>query len=115
VFQMSLADPVTTCLSPAVHYMVCKLGFEIEDSHAVHSIVSENGDICWRTITELVHYRESGQCFIMKECTIEQRFCSPCAVDILLQEICFKLAVAAVHVSYRVKYSLLGASGSPRK
>ncbi|XP_044867007.1 endoplasmic reticulum membrane-associated RNA degradation protein isoform X3 [Mauremys mutica] len=59
--EMSLADPVTTCLSPAVHYMVCKLGFEIEDSHSVNSIVSENGDVCWRTITELVHYRESDQ------------------------------------------------------
>uniref|UniRef100_A0A452J3H7 DUF4209 domain-containing protein n=1 Tax=Gopherus agassizii TaxID=38772 RepID=A0A452J3H7_9SAUR len=59
--EMSLADPVTTCLSPAVHYMVCKLGFEIEDSHSVHSIVSENGDVCWRTIAELVHYRESDQ------------------------------------------------------
>ncbi|XP_005304023.2 endoplasmic reticulum membrane-associated RNA degradation protein isoform X9 [Chrysemys picta bellii] len=58
---MSLADPVTTCLSPAVHYMVCKLGFEIEDSHSVNSIVSENGEVCWRTIIELVHYRESDQ------------------------------------------------------
>nr|XP_042704244.1 endoplasmic reticulum membrane-associated RNA degradation protein isoform X8 [Chrysemys picta bellii] len=58
---MSLADPVTTCLSPAVHYMVCKLGFEIEDSHSVNSIVSENGEVCWRTITEFVHYRESDQ------------------------------------------------------
>uniref|UniRef100_A0A8C3T0P1 Uncharacterized protein n=1 Tax=Chelydra serpentina TaxID=8475 RepID=A0A8C3T0P1_CHESE len=58
---MSLADPVTTCLSPAVHYMVCKLGFEIGDSHSVNSIVSENGEVCWRTITELVHYLESGQ------------------------------------------------------
>ncbi|EMP25150.1 Transmembrane protein C6orf70 like protein [Chelonia mydas] len=57
---MSLADPVTSCLSPAVHYMVCKLGFEI-DSHSVNSIVSENGEVCWRTITELVHYLESDQ------------------------------------------------------
>ncbi|XP_073194085.1 endoplasmic reticulum membrane-associated RNA degradation protein isoform X5 [Lepidochelys kempii] len=57
---MSLADPVTSCLSPAVHYMVCKLGFEI-DSHSVNSIVSENGEVCWRTITELVYYLESDQ------------------------------------------------------
>ncbi|CAM4536024.1 unnamed protein product [Lepidochelys olivacea] len=58
--EMSLADPVTSCLSPAVHYMVCKLGFEI-DSHSVNSIVSENGEVCWRTITELVYYLESDQ------------------------------------------------------
>ncbi|XP_067391978.1 endoplasmic reticulum membrane-associated RNA degradation protein isoform X3 [Emydura macquarii macquarii] len=58
---MSIADPVTTCLSPAVHYMVCKLGFEIEDSHSVNSIVSENGEVCWKTITEHVHYLESDQ------------------------------------------------------
>ncbi|KAM7171814.1 endoplasmic reticulum membrane-associated RNA degradation protein isoform 6-T7 [Macrochelys suwanniensis] len=61
VGEMSLDDPVTTCLSPAVHYMVCKLGFEIGDSHSVNSIVSENGEVCWRTITELVHYLESDQ------------------------------------------------------
>ncbi|TFK07126.1 glypican-5-like [Platysternon megacephalum] len=41
--------------------MVCKLGFEIEDSHSVNSIVSENGEVCWRTVTDLVHYRESDQ------------------------------------------------------
>uniref|UniRef100_A0A8C8RLC1 ER membrane associated RNA degradation n=1 Tax=Pelusios castaneus TaxID=367368 RepID=A0A8C8RLC1_9SAUR len=58
---MSIADPVTTCLSPAVHYMVCKLGFEIEDSHSVNSFVSENGEVCWRTITEHMHYLESDQ------------------------------------------------------
>ncbi|XP_074846323.1 endoplasmic reticulum membrane-associated RNA degradation protein isoform X2 [Carettochelys insculpta] len=58
---MSIPEPGTTCLSPAVHYMVCKLGFEIEGCLSVNSIVCENGEVCWRTITELVCYFESDQ------------------------------------------------------
>ncbi|XP_061480409.1 endoplasmic reticulum membrane-associated RNA degradation protein isoform X2 [Rhineura floridana] len=39
---MLLSDPVSTCLSSPVHYMVCEAGFEIKANHAPSSIVSEN-------------------------------------------------------------------------
>nr|XP_025039851.1 endoplasmic reticulum membrane-associated RNA degradation protein isoform X3 [Pelodiscus sinensis] len=61
VAKMSIVEPVATCLSPAVHYMVCKLGFEIKESLSVNSIVYENGEVCWKTITELVYCLESDQ------------------------------------------------------
>ncbi|XP_019382847.1 PREDICTED: endoplasmic reticulum membrane-associated RNA degradation protein isoform X3 [Gavialis gangeticus] len=58
---MSLPEPVTTCLSPAVHYMVCKLGFEIKESYDINNFVSKRGEVSWRTISERVCYLESDQ------------------------------------------------------
>ncbi|NXO00193.1 EMARD protein, partial [Rhinopomastus cyanomelas] len=56
---MALSDSVTTCLSPPVHYVICKLGFEKTDPYDIHNILSENGEVCWQTVTEHVCYLES--------------------------------------------------------
>ncbi|XP_053153468.1 endoplasmic reticulum membrane-associated RNA degradation protein isoform X2 [Hemicordylus capensis] len=56
--EISLVNPVSTCLSSRVHYMVCELGFEIKASHAISTILSDNGEVYWRTITEHVQYGE---------------------------------------------------------
>nr|XP_025973090.1 endoplasmic reticulum membrane-associated RNA degradation protein isoform X2 [Dromaius novaehollandiae] len=58
---MALSESVTTCLSPAVHYVICKLGFEKKDTYDINNIVSENGEICWQAITDHVCYLESDQ------------------------------------------------------
>lgn len=62
-FQMASSDSVTTCLSPAVHYVICELGFEKKDIYNINNIVSENGEVCWQAITEHVCYLESGWCY----------------------------------------------------
>nr|XP_009487939.1 PREDICTED: endoplasmic reticulum membrane-associated RNA degradation protein-like [Pelecanus crispus] len=56
---MALSDSVTTCLSPPVHYMICKLGFEKKDTYDINNILSENGQVCWQAVTEHVCYLES--------------------------------------------------------
>ncbi|XP_069708368.1 endoplasmic reticulum membrane-associated RNA degradation protein isoform X2 [Phaenicophaeus curvirostris] len=58
---MALSDSVTTCLSPPVHYVICKLGFEKEDIYDIKNILSENGEIQWQALTEHVCYLESDQ------------------------------------------------------
>lgn len=58
---MLTEEPITTCLSPPVYDMICKLGFEVRDSCDICSIVTQNGDICWKTITDCVVYTESAQ------------------------------------------------------
>ncbi|KFV00747.1 ER membrane-associated RNA degradation protein, partial [Tauraco erythrolophus] len=58
---MALSDSVTTCLSPPVHYMICKLGFEKKDTYDISNILSENGEVCWQAVTEHVCYVESDQ------------------------------------------------------
>nr|XP_020142906.1 endoplasmic reticulum membrane-associated RNA degradation protein isoform X2 [Microcebus murinus] len=50
-------DPVTTCLSPSVHDMVCKLGFEYTDYCDINGVVAQNGEVCWRKITDCVSYK----------------------------------------------------------
>ncbi|XP_054857165.1 endoplasmic reticulum membrane-associated RNA degradation protein [Eublepharis macularius] len=52
-------DSVTTCLSSAVHYMVCELGFEIEANYAVSRFMAANGEIYWKTIIECLHYSKT--------------------------------------------------------
>ncbi|XP_053446337.1 endoplasmic reticulum membrane-associated RNA degradation protein isoform X5 [Nycticebus coucang] len=49
-------EPVTTCLSPSVHDMICKLGFEGRDDCDISSIVAQHGEVCWRKITGYVSY-----------------------------------------------------------
>ncbi|XP_025050703.1 endoplasmic reticulum membrane-associated RNA degradation protein isoform X1 [Alligator sinensis] len=61
VTKMSLPESITTCLSPAVHYMVCKLGFEIKENYDINNFVSKRGEVSWRTISERVCYLESDQ------------------------------------------------------
>ncbi|NXI65734.1 EMARD protein, partial [Anseranas semipalmata] len=58
---MALSDSVSTCLSPAVHYVICKLGFEEKDTYDINNIVSENGQVCWQAVTEHVCYLESDE------------------------------------------------------
>ncbi|NWQ85844.1 EMARD protein, partial [Burhinus bistriatus] len=58
---MALSDSVTTCLSPSVHYVICKLGFEKKDAYDINNILSENGDVCWQAVTEHVCYLKSDQ------------------------------------------------------
>ncbi|XP_042301097.1 endoplasmic reticulum membrane-associated RNA degradation protein [Sceloporus undulatus] len=58
---IQLIEPVSTCLSTPVHYMVCEAGFEIKEKHAINNFVSDSGEIFWSAITEHIHYGESGQ------------------------------------------------------
>ncbi|CAD7678263.1 unnamed protein product [Nyctereutes procyonoides] len=59
--EMLIEDPITTCLSPSVYDMICKLGFEVKDSCDINSIVTQRGEVCWQTITACVVYTESAQ------------------------------------------------------
>ncbi|NXX80299.1 EMARD protein, partial [Urocolius indicus] len=56
---MALSDSITTCLSPPVHYVICKLGFEKKDTYDINHILSENGEVCWEALTEHLCYFES--------------------------------------------------------
>ncbi|XP_029450072.1 endoplasmic reticulum membrane-associated RNA degradation protein isoform X2 [Rhinatrema bivittatum] len=56
-----IAGQAITCLSPAVHNMICNLGFENDVSHNINSIVSGEHEVCWSTVTNHVHYAESGE------------------------------------------------------
>nr|XP_025861627.1 endoplasmic reticulum membrane-associated RNA degradation protein isoform X2 [Vulpes vulpes] len=58
---MLIEDPITTCLSPSVYDMICKLGFEVKESCDINSIVTQRGEVCWQTITACVVYTESAQ------------------------------------------------------
>ncbi|KAM8937519.1 endoplasmic reticulum membrane-associated RNA degradation protein isoform 3-T3 [Lycaon pictus] len=58
---MPIEDSITTCLSPPVYDMICKLGFEVKESCDINSIVTQRGEVCWRTITDCVVYTESAQ------------------------------------------------------
>ena len=54
LFQITLEDSVTTCLSPSVYEMICTLGFELRENRDIDSIVTRDGEVCWGTITECV-------------------------------------------------------------
>ncbi|NXP46754.1 EMARD protein, partial [Heliornis fulica] len=58
---MASSDLFTTCLSPPVHYAICKLGFEKKDAYDINNILSENGEVCWQAVTEHVCYLESDK------------------------------------------------------
>lgn len=57
-------DPVTTCLSPSVHDLVCKVGFEVGESCDIRSIVTQSSGVCWKTITDCVVLTDSGAPFL---------------------------------------------------
>nr|XP_031312606.1 endoplasmic reticulum membrane-associated RNA degradation protein isoform X2 [Camelus dromedarius] len=59
--EILIEDPVTTCLSPPVHDMICKLGFEVQENRDISSIVTQDGEVCWKTITDCLTYTESAQ------------------------------------------------------
>ncbi|CAI9536832.1 unnamed protein product, partial [Staurois parvus] len=52
---------LTTCLSPAVHKMVCQLGCEIKDSIEILDIVDKDNQVCWDAISSKVCYAPSGK------------------------------------------------------
>ncbi|KFU84664.1 hypothetical protein M959_11743 [Chaetura pelagica] len=58
---MALSDSVTTCLSPSVHYVICKLGYEKKDTYDISNILSENGEVRWQAVTDHICYLESDQ------------------------------------------------------
>jgi len=57
---MLIEDPITTCLSPSVYDMICKLGFEVRESCDISRIVTQRGEVCWQTITACVTHTQSG-------------------------------------------------------
>ncbi|XP_072822358.1 endoplasmic reticulum membrane-associated RNA degradation protein isoform X6 [Vicugna pacos] len=59
--EILIEDPVTTCLSPPVHDMICKLGFEVQENRDISSIVTQDGEVCWKTITDCLTYTESAR------------------------------------------------------
>ncbi|XP_021509612.2 endoplasmic reticulum membrane-associated RNA degradation protein isoform X2 [Meriones unguiculatus] len=59
--EILTGDPITTCLSPLVHDMICNVGFELREICDINSIVTQNGEVCWKAITDCVSYAESGQ------------------------------------------------------
>uniref|UniRef100_A0A8D2GG70 ER membrane associated RNA degradation n=1 Tax=Urocitellus parryii TaxID=9999 RepID=A0A8D2GG70_UROPR len=59
--EMLVGDPITTCLSPSVYDMICKLGFEVRGNCDFDNIVTENGEVCWKTITDCVSCAGSDQ------------------------------------------------------
>ncbi|XP_054451231.1 endoplasmic reticulum membrane-associated RNA degradation protein [Pteronotus mesoamericanus] len=59
--EVVLEDSVTTCLSPSVYDLICKLGFECTESCDVESIVTGDGEVLWGTIAECVVPAGSAQ------------------------------------------------------
>ncbi|XP_077910570.1 endoplasmic reticulum membrane-associated RNA degradation protein isoform X3 [Halichoerus grypus] len=58
---MLIEDPITTCLSPSVYDMICKLGFEVRESCDISRIVTQRGEVCWPAITACVTLTQSAQ------------------------------------------------------
>ncbi|XP_028653152.1 endoplasmic reticulum membrane-associated RNA degradation protein-like isoform X2 [Erpetoichthys calabaricus] len=57
---MSTECEVRSCLSPNVHYLVCKLGLEEEEKNLdIESILLNTGVVCWKTITVCIKFIES--------------------------------------------------------
>ncbi|KAM5228746.1 endoplasmic reticulum membrane-associated RNA degradation protein [Ctenodactylus gundi] len=61
MFQILLMDHIITCLSPSVYDIICKLGFELKENCDMNTIVTQNGKVCWKTITDRVSYEDSDQ------------------------------------------------------
>ncbi|XP_054414491.2 endoplasmic reticulum membrane-associated RNA degradation protein isoform X9 [Pongo abelii] len=59
--EVLIGDPITTCLSPSVYDIICNLGFQLRENCDINSIVTQNGEVCWKTITDCVSYTESEQ------------------------------------------------------
>ncbi|XP_033692497.1 endoplasmic reticulum membrane-associated RNA degradation protein isoform X3 [Tursiops truncatus] len=59
--EILIEDPITTCLSPSVYDTICNLGFEARENCDISSIVTQNGEVRWMTITDSVVYTESAQ------------------------------------------------------
>uniref|UniRef100_A0A2K5LVY8 ER membrane associated RNA degradation n=1 Tax=Cercocebus atys TaxID=9531 RepID=A0A2K5LVY8_CERAT len=53
--------PITTCLSPSVYDIICNLGFQLRENCDINSVVTPNGEVCWKTISDCVSYTETDQ------------------------------------------------------
>ncbi|XP_010329602.2 endoplasmic reticulum membrane-associated RNA degradation protein isoform X2 [Saimiri boliviensis] len=60
-YHVLIGASITTCLSPSVYDIICNLGFELRENCDINSIVTQNGEVCWKTITDCVCYTESDQ------------------------------------------------------
>ncbi|XP_058521390.1 endoplasmic reticulum membrane-associated RNA degradation protein isoform X2 [Ochotona princeps] len=58
--EMLTGEPIATCLSPSVHDMICKLGFEVKEHCAISSVVSDKGEVHWEAVTKCVNCVETG-------------------------------------------------------
>uniref|UniRef100_A0A4W3GQW9 ER membrane associated RNA degradation n=1 Tax=Callorhinchus milii TaxID=7868 RepID=A0A4W3GQW9_CALMI len=58
---MATVEPINTCLSSEVHYMVCTLGLDKTDRTDLETIVNVSGQICWENITSYVQTLENEQ------------------------------------------------------
>ncbi|XP_059842510.1 endoplasmic reticulum membrane-associated RNA degradation protein-like isoform X2 [Hypanus sabinus] len=58
---MAAAEHLTTCLSEAVHHMVCQLGFERADGADLGHFVTVSGQVCWETITSTLHMSDTEE------------------------------------------------------
>ncbi|XP_041106602.1 endoplasmic reticulum membrane-associated RNA degradation protein-like [Polyodon spathula] len=56
---MPTASEVSSCLSPDVHYMVCKLGLEEGEKTDIGNIVSPTGIVSWDVITACIVFSET--------------------------------------------------------
>ncbi|XP_075807642.1 endoplasmic reticulum membrane-associated RNA degradation protein isoform X2 [Microtus pennsylvanicus] len=65
--EILTGDPITTCLSPLVHDLICNLGFELREKCDIDSIVTQNGEVLWKAITDRVRYAESGRSLDYRE------------------------------------------------
>ncbi|XP_017908984.1 PREDICTED: endoplasmic reticulum membrane-associated RNA degradation protein isoform X4 [Capra hircus] len=61
MWEILIGEPIATCLSPSVYDMICKLGFEVRENCDISSIVTQNGEVCWKKITDCMVYTESAQ------------------------------------------------------
>ena len=43
-----------------VHDLICNLGFELKEICDINSIVTQNGEVRWKAITDRVRYEELG-------------------------------------------------------
>ncbi|XP_033860908.2 endoplasmic reticulum membrane-associated RNA degradation protein-like isoform X1 [Acipenser ruthenus] len=61
---MPTASEVSSCLSPDVHYMVCKLGLEEGERTDIGNIVSPTGIVSWDVITACIDFIQTEDCTI---------------------------------------------------
>ncbi|KAL6040903.1 hypothetical protein STEG23_037879 [Scotinomys teguina] len=57
----SSASATVQAGSDGVHDLICNLGFELRENCDINSIVTQNGEVHWKAITDRVNYAESGQ------------------------------------------------------
>ncbi|XP_031210546.1 endoplasmic reticulum membrane-associated RNA degradation protein isoform X2 [Mastomys coucha] len=69
--EILTGDSITTCLSPLVYDLICNLGFELTEICDINSIVTQNGEVRWKAITDHVSYVEVGQTLDYKRSVLQ--------------------------------------------